>query len=125
VPVTRLARVSTPSVAALACTAAGRAIRRRIHGRRRPDTLLFTSAFAEEPLVTAAPLFLDNEFSVSADVNRFVDLARARNPIASLDEATGGKRAAGARWREIMAAIRMTTRSGALVTVHARRKIAC
>jgi DNA-binding CsgD family transcriptional regulator len=72
-----------------------------------PDTLLFTSAFAEEPLVTAAPLFLDNEFSVNADVNRFVDLARARNPIASLDEATGGKRAASARWREIMAPLGM------------------
>lgn len=50
-----------------------------------PDTLLFTSAFADEALVEAGPLFLDNEFGPCRDVNRFVDLARA-----------------SARWREIM-----------------------
>lgn len=67
-----------------------------------PETLLFTSAFAEEPLVTSAPLFLDNEFGARVDVNRFVDLARARNPVASLDDSTSGERAASVRWREIM-----------------------
>jgi DNA-binding CsgD family transcriptional regulator len=67
-----------------------------------PDTLLFTSAFAEEPLTASTPLFLDNEFSVRADVNRFADLARARDPVASLDDATRGERKASARWREIM-----------------------
>jgi len=67
-----------------------------------PDTLLFTSAFAEDPLATSAPLFLDNEFGPNADVNRFVDLARASDPVATLDDATGGGRAASARWREIM-----------------------
>ena len=67
-----------------------------------PDTLLFTSAFAEEPLAAAALRFLDNEFGASADVNRFADLAHSRDPVASLDSATRGDRAASARWREIM-----------------------
>jgi hypothetical protein len=30
-----------------------------------PDTLLFTSAFSEEPLVAVGPLFLDNELELS------------------------------------------------------------
>ena len=72
-----------------------------------PDTLLFTSAFAEEPLVTSASLFLDNEFGAGADVNRFVDLALAPDPVASLDDATRGERAASARWREIMGPLGM------------------
>jgi DNA-binding CsgD family transcriptional regulator len=67
-----------------------------------PDTLLFTNAFADDALAESGPLFLDNEFGVDADVNRFVDLARARNPVASLDEATKGERAVSPRWREIM-----------------------
>ena len=67
-----------------------------------PDTLLFTSAFADDALAESGPLFLENEFGADADVNRFVDLARARNPVASLDEATNGERAASPRWREIM-----------------------
>jgi DNA-binding CsgD family transcriptional regulator len=72
-----------------------------------PDTLLFTSVFAEEPLATSAPLFLDNEFGAHADVNRFVDLAHASDPVASLDDATRGERAASARWREIMGPLGM------------------
>ena len=67
-----------------------------------PDSLLFTSAFADEPLADAGSLFLDNEFGAEPDVNRFVDLARMRDPVASLDEVTQGERAASARWREIM-----------------------
>ena len=72
-----------------------------------PDTLLFTSAFADDALAASGPLFLDNEFGAPADVNRFVDLARARNPVASLDEVTKGERAASARWREIMSPLGM------------------
>src|SRR5215213_3828185 len=67
-----------------------------------PDTLLFTSAFADDALTAAGPLFLDNEFAPSHDVNRFADLAHATEPVASLDQATGGDRRASARWREIM-----------------------
>ena len=72
-----------------------------------PETLLFTSAFADDALIASRPLFLDNEFSAHPDVNRFVHLAHARDPVASLDNATGGERAASARWREIMGPIGM------------------
>ena len=67
-----------------------------------PVTMLFTSAVSEDPLIAAAPRFLDNEFG-PADVNRFADLALATEPIASLDRATGGDRETSRRFTEIMA----------------------
>jgi hypothetical protein len=67
-----------------------------------PDSLLFSSAFAEDPLGSAAPLFLDNEFGTSGDVNRFAEVAYAAAPVASLDQATRGERATSPRWRQIM-----------------------
>lgn len=67
-----------------------------------PETLLFTGASSEEPLVEAASLFLDNEFG-RQDVNKFASLARAADPVASLDVATRGDRADSARFREVMA----------------------
>jgi DNA-binding CsgD family transcriptional regulator len=66
-----------------------------------PMTLLFTSAAADEPLDTATPLFLDNEFGRD-DVNKFAELAESADPVASLDGATRGRRPASARYREIM-----------------------
>jgi len=68
-----------------------------------PETLLFTFAAADEPLVEAAPLFLANEFGDEADVNRFAVLARARRGVATLDEATRGRRSSSARFREVIA----------------------
>jgi len=67
-----------------------------------PATMLFTSAVSEEPLIAAAPLFLDNELA-RTDVNRFSDLAVAVDPVASLDSATRGDRPASTRYSEIMA----------------------
>ncbi len=67
-----------------------------------PETLLFTSASSEEPLVEAASLFLDNEFGRD-DVNKFASLASAADPVSSLDVATRGDRADSARFREVMA----------------------
>ena len=73
-----------------------------------PVTLLFTGAVADDPLGTATPLFLDNEFG-QADVNKFAALAApgaasaAGTRITSLDRATRGDRAASHRYREIMA----------------------
>ncbi len=67
-----------------------------------PVTLLFTSVASEQPLIDVAPLFLDNEFG-PPDVNRFADLAAARDPIRSLDAATAGERDASRRYRDIMA----------------------
>jgi DNA-binding CsgD family transcriptional regulator len=68
-----------------------------------PETLLFTSAFADEALRPAGPLFLDNEFGDTPDVNRFADLAEARTPVRSLDDATRGDRRTSPRSSEIMA----------------------
>ncbi|MGH9212249.1 MAG: hypothetical protein ACRD2C_16440 [Acidimicrobiales bacterium] len=67
-----------------------------------PETLLFTSASSEEPLVEAASLFLDNEFGRD-DVNKFASLASAADPVSSLDVATRGERADSARFRDVMA----------------------
>jgi DNA-binding CsgD family transcriptional regulator len=66
-----------------------------------PQTLLFTSAVAEEPLRPATSLFLENEFG-RADVNKFAVLAAAADPVSSLDRATRGDRAGSARYREVM-----------------------
>jgi DNA-binding CsgD family transcriptional regulator len=66
-----------------------------------PETLLFTGAFAEEPLATATQQFLANEFDGS-DVNRFSALATAPVHVRSLDAATGGERASSTRYLEIM-----------------------
>ena len=67
-----------------------------------PETLLFTAAFADEPLGAATAMFLDNEFGASPDVNRFAALATAPTPVASLDEATAGERRTSVRSRQIM-----------------------
>jgi DNA-binding CsgD family transcriptional regulator len=67
-----------------------------------PETVLFTGATSEEPLVEAASLFLDNEFGRD-DVNKFASLASAADPLSSLDMATLGNRAESARFREVMA----------------------
>jgi len=66
-----------------------------------PQTLLFTSAVAEEPLGAATPLFLDNEYG-RQDVNKFAALAEAADPVGSLDRATRGQRPDSARYREVM-----------------------
>lgn len=66
-----------------------------------PETLLFTSAYAEEPLDTATALFLDNEFGAE-DVNKFTALATAGTHVSSLDAATRGDRGSSGRYREIM-----------------------
>jgi hypothetical protein len=42
-----------------------------------PETLLFTGAYAEEPLDVATPMFLANEFG-DDDVNKFARFGAAR-----------------------------------------------
>ena len=66
-----------------------------------PETLLFTGAYAEEPLGEATAVFLANEFG-SGDVNKFATLARSPLHAATLDAATRGRRADSARSLEIM-----------------------
>jgi DNA-binding CsgD family transcriptional regulator len=67
-----------------------------------PETLLFTSAWADDVLAPSAPLFLDNEFGTDDDVNRFASLASSRRGVATLDEATRGDRTASARFCNVL-----------------------
>ena len=66
-----------------------------------PETLLFTSAHAEDPLPAATPLFLANEFG-GRDVNQFAALARAPTHVGSLDGSTHRDRAASRRYLDIL-----------------------
>jgi DNA-binding CsgD family transcriptional regulator len=66
-----------------------------------PQSLLFTGGFAEEPLASATPMFLDNEFGTE-DVNKFSALVASSSHVASLDSVTCGDRLASPRYREIM-----------------------
>ena len=66
-----------------------------------PRSLLFTGGFAEEPLASATPMFLDNEFGTE-DVNKFSALVASSSHVASLDSVTSGNRLASPRYREIM-----------------------
>ena len=72
-----------------------------------PDSLLFTRVFADEALVESSSRFLDNEFGAAHDVNRFVDLAHARDPVGSLDHVAKGERDTSARWCDIMGPLGM------------------
>jgi DNA-binding CsgD family transcriptional regulator len=67
-----------------------------------PVTLLFTSAFQEDPLKEAADQFLDNELGGN-DVNTFHSLVSGARHVSTLDLATRGNRTSSARYREIMA----------------------
>lgn len=66
-----------------------------------PETLLFTGAWSDSPLDTAARLFLDNEFGHD-DVNKFASLATSARPVATLDAATRCDRSTSPRYRDIM-----------------------
>jgi hypothetical protein len=68
-----------------------------------PDTLLFSSGWADDVLRPSGVAFLDNEYSSFHDVNRFADLAAAPRPIGTLDQATQGDWAVSTRWRTVMA----------------------
>jgi DNA-binding CsgD family transcriptional regulator len=67
-----------------------------------PATLLFTGSYVEEIPEHATPAFLANEF-LQDDVNKFVHLARAANPVHGLYEATQGDPERSPRYREILA----------------------
>ena len=71
-----------------------------------PATILFTSVLAEAPLAAATPLFLENEFG-REDVNKFAALAASRDPVCSLDHATGSDRSASDRYLEVMAPMQL------------------
>jgi DNA-binding CsgD family transcriptional regulator len=66
-----------------------------------PETLLFTGAYAEEPLDVVTPLFLANEFGED-DVNKFASLTASAQRVATLDSASRGDRHSSPRSRDIM-----------------------
>ncbi len=81
-----------------------------------PSTLLFTGAYAEEPLAAVTSLFLDNEFA-TADVNKFASLATSSTHVASLDAATHHDRASSLRYRDIMSQLGLGDELRAALTV--------
>jgi DNA-binding CsgD family transcriptional regulator len=66
-----------------------------------PATVLFTSAYADEPLRAATEQFLTNEFGQD-DVNQFAVLAGGPEPVRSLGQATRGEWASSPRYVEVM-----------------------
>lgn len=81
-----------------------------------PATLLFTGAYAEEPLAGATVLLMDNEFG-ARDVNKFTTLAASTTPVATLDAATRGERLDSPRYRDIMRPIGLGDEMRAALTV--------
>jgi DNA-binding CsgD family transcriptional regulator len=69
-----------------------------------PSTLLFTGAVVDEIPEQLTPLFLANEF-LQDDVNKFVQLARRRDPVDSLYRATVGEPERSPRYRDILAPV--------------------
>jgi DNA-binding CsgD family transcriptional regulator len=84
-----------------------------------PATLLFTSALAEDPLGTATPMFLDNEFGQD-DVNKFASLAEGSDQVGSLDHATIGERALSRRYREVMSPMHLGDELRAALVIKGR-----
>jgi DNA-binding CsgD family transcriptional regulator len=67
-----------------------------------PATLLFTSSVVEDIPEQATAAFIANEFQ-QADVNKWVQLARASRPANALYLATHGQPDSSTRYREILA----------------------
>jgi DNA-binding CsgD family transcriptional regulator len=66
-----------------------------------PETLLFTGAHSEDPLIAMTPMFLDNELN-GHDVNTFPELVRDPGHVRSLDTATRSAWDESPRYRDIM-----------------------
>jgi hypothetical protein len=66
-----------------------------------PETLLFTGAHSEDPLIEMTSMFLDNELG-GRDVNTFPELVRAPGHVRSLDTATRTEWMASTRYRDIL-----------------------
>jgi DNA-binding CsgD family transcriptional regulator len=65
-----------------------------------PATLLFTRAHRESLPEEIGPYFVENEL-LADDVNKWTDLARSRDGARTLVDATDGKLARSARYRDI------------------------
>jgi DNA-binding CsgD family transcriptional regulator len=65
-----------------------------------PATLLFTQAYREEIPESTGPYFVENEF-LDDDVNKWTEVARVAGGVRTLIEATDGRPAASARYRDV------------------------
>ncbi len=72
-----------------------------------PTTLLFKEALREEIPADSGPYFVENEF-LRDDVNKWVDLASDAVGVRTLMQATDGKPARSARYRDIFAPLGLT-----------------
>lgn len=66
-----------------------------------PSSLLFTDVMADAVLQRLTTMFLRNEF-LDNDVNKFRTIAASSTPVATLDQATSGRRRDSARYRDIL-----------------------
>src|ERR1051326_7832139 len=95
-----------------------------------PSTLLFTRTYREEIPEKTASYFVANEF-LSRDVNRWTEVAREREGVRTLAQATGGRLHESARYRdvfeplglgdELRAAFRVEGTCWGLVCLHRER----
>src|SRR5579863_2004743 len=65
-----------------------------------PATLLFTGTYQEEIPASTKPYFVQNEFGAD-DVNKWSDVARDRDGVRTLIQATDGVMSRSARYSEI------------------------
>ena len=65
-----------------------------------PATLLFTGAYREEIPEESGPYFIENEF-LARDHNKWIELARDREGVRTLLDATGGDLSKSGRYRDI------------------------
>lgn len=65
-----------------------------------PATLLFTRAYREEIPEASGPYFIENEF-LARDHNKWIELARDREGVRTLLDATGGDLSKSGRYRDI------------------------
>jgi DNA-binding CsgD family transcriptional regulator len=82
-----------------------------------PATLLFTGTYQEEIPATAKPFFLHNEF-VADDVNKWTEVARHKDGVRTLREATDGVMSRSSRYSEIFQPLGLGDELRAVFRVH-------
>ena len=82
-----------------------------------PATLLFTGTYQEEIPATTKPYFLHNEF-IADDVNKWTDVARHRDGVRTLLEATDGVMSRSPRYSDIFEPLGFEDEMRAVFRVH-------
>ena len=82
-----------------------------------PATLLFTGSYQDEIPASTRPYFLHNEF-LTDDVNKWTDVARHKDGVRTLREATGGVLSRSARYSDIFRPLGFEDELRAVFRVH-------